>query len=252
MTEKPPFHIETIGSGNIQLIWGHGWGQSHAAFLPLVKSLQRAGTHHLIDFPGFGQSSAPQDVWGTKDYADCVATWLKTMPEGKKIWLGHSFGGRVGLQLAAHYPELIDGMFLIGAAGLKPKRKLSHKLYYGSKVYLYKFLKTLIPTGLVNEEWLYSKFGSRDYRNAGEMRAIFVKTVQENLEEEARAVKCPVHLVYGSNDTEAPPEIGQRLANLIEKSQITILDGEDHYTPLSKARHQVAPMVQNFITALEQ
>ena len=52
------------------------------------------------------------------DYADAFAEWLSTLPRARRIWIGHSFGCRVGLQLAARHPATVDGLFLIAAAGL--------------------------------------------------------------------------------------------------------------------------------------
>jgi hypothetical protein len=37
-----------------------------------------------------------------------------------------------------------------------------------------------------------------------------VKTVNENLSEVAATITCPVVLFYGTDDTETPPDIGQR------------------------------------------
>src|SRR5262245_49964737 len=82
------------------MVWGHGWGQNRAAFMPLATALPRLATHLLLDFPGFGRSRVPPGPWGTEDYADAVAELISGRREGKKvIWIGHSFGARVGLQL---------------------------------------------------------------------------------------------------------------------------------------------------------
>src|SRR4051794_18678857 len=99
----------------LHFIWGHGWGHDHHVFLPLARALERRGAHSLIDFPGFGQSPPPPATWTTADYADAMADWISTFPRTPRIWIGHSFGCRVGLQLASRHPGLIDGLFLIAA-----------------------------------------------------------------------------------------------------------------------------------------
>src|SRR5262249_44633507 len=58
------------------LIWGHGWGHSHAALMPLARAMQAMAASLVIDFPGFGAAPLPPDAWGTADYADAVAEWL--------------------------------------------------------------------------------------------------------------------------------------------------------------------------------
>lgn len=239
-------HYKIVGSDNgATFIWTHGWGQSHAAFLQLVQPFEHLGQHILIDFPGFGDSPAPRDNWSTADYADFIAAFIKEKTSGKVIWIGHSFGCRVGIQIASRHPDLIKAMALLAGAGLKRKRPLHKKLYLTARIKLFKALKKLIPLGL-NEDWLRSKFGSADYRDAGAMRGILNNVIQENLVDEAKQVQCPTLLTYGSDDTETPPEIGHRLNALIKNSQMITLDGQDHYTILGSGRHQLAPHLKTF------
>lgn len=237
----------TLGSGDKVLFWGHGWGQSHAAFHDLAVPLKTMGVHTLIDFPGFGESDTPPEDWGTADYADHIADFIRSHGPKKIIWVGHSFGCRVGLQLAARHPDLIAGLFLIAGAGLPRKRPLWQKLYFKLRIAAYKILKKLTPFGLP-QDWLVRKFGSADYQNANQaIRKIFVRVVNEDLSDIARNISCPVQLIYGENDTETPPEIGKRLNTLIPNSELIVLQGQDHYSVLGTGRHQVVTALKTFI-----
>lgn len=244
-------HFLAFGDGEQPIYWAHGWGQSHKAFLPWAERFKAFGKHVLLDFAGHGASPIPPTAWGTEDYADEAAKLIKAREDGKPvIWVGHSFGCRVGLQLAARHPELIAGLCLIAGAGLKRKRSLWQRLYFGGRIKLFKLLKKLIPLGL-SQDWLYTKFGSPDYKNAGEMRKIFVKVVNEDLSEVAQKIQCPVTLIYGSDDQETPPEIGERLHKLIKNSKLIVLDGFDHYTLLSGGQHQAAGHLDNLIKSVK-
>ena len=139
-----------------QLIWAHGWGQSHAAFSALAETWQSGAYNILIDFPGFGASPRPAEDWGTADYADACAGLLATLPKRQRIWIGHSFGCRVGLQIGARHPDLVDGLFLVAAAGLRPRRSPTTALKVKAKVGLYKTLRAL-PLG--DKEKLRERFG---------------------------------------------------------------------------------------------
>ena len=77
----------------------------------------------LIDFPGFGASPRPRDDWGTAESPTRVRCCSSNFPDAR-IWVGHSFGCRVGIQLAARHGSLIDGLFLVAAAGLPRRRSL--------------------------------------------------------------------------------------------------------------------------------
>jgi len=236
----------TLDRARLHLVWAHGWGQDHRFLLGVARALEGLGAHTLLDFPGFGQSPPPPAAWGTADYADAVADWLATLPRRRRIWIGHSFGCRVGLQLAARHPDALDGLVLVAAAGLPRTRSLVARTRIAAKVGLFKLLKPLSRAG-IEVPALRNRLGSEDYRRAGPMRPVLVKVVREDLSDVARAVRCPVLLLHGELDTETPPEIGERLAALIEGAQLHVLPRLDHYTILTAGSHQVAYQLQNFI-----
>jgi pimeloyl-ACP methyl ester carboxylesterase len=233
------------------VIWAHGWGQDHRAFQALAQSLERSAHHTLIDFPGFGQSPLPPEtgsngVWDTADYADAVAEWLAKLPRGRRIWVGHSFGGRVGLRLAARHPQAIDGMVLVGSHGLKPIRSLMTRLKIFVRVRMFKTLRLLEKLG-VDVSARKAKFGSADYKNAGAMRPIFVKVVSEDQSEQLKTIRMPVRIICGALDDQAPPEMSERIAKLIPGATVSILPGLDHYTVLSDGGPQIAHTVSKLL-----
>jgi pimeloyl-ACP methyl ester carboxylesterase len=243
-----PIHFEISGTKDAPVIlWAHGWGQNLNSFKPMAGSLENMGRHIFVDFPGFGQSPVPPTAWGTTEYADTMATFLRTHTGGKVIWVGHSFGCRVGMQMAVHHPELIAGLFLVGGAGLRRKRSLWQRVVLYTKIYTFKTLKKMIPLG-VSEEWLKSRFGSPDYRNAGAaLRPTMLKVNNEDMTHIVPQITCPVMLVYGSKDSETPPEVGKRLGKLIPRAEYIELEGQDHYTVLGSGRHPVTRLLKEFI-----
>jgi len=252
-SSNPKIFYESYGDENaVPIIWAHGWGQNHKSFEGLIQSFEQIGHHIAIDFPGFGESPEPPTPWGTEEYANALAQFIKDQGFNQVIWIGHSFGCRVGVQLASRYPELIKGLGMISGAGLPRKRSLFKTLYFKLRIAAFKLAKRLIPLGL-NEDWLRTKFGSRDYKNtSGIMRQLFVKIVNEDLSAQAKQITCPVTLIYGKNDNETPPDIGQRYAALINGATLNIIPNQDHYSVLQQGRHQVTPLLKNFIESLKQ
>jgi len=239
-------NIRQTGSGPTQIVWAHGWGQDSEAFMPFAQTFAPFAASYLPDFPGFGQSPPPPEVWGAENYADETAKWLITLPAAPRIWVGHSFGCRVGMILSAKYPRLFDKMVLIAPAGLKRKRTMFQKISHNTRVYTFKTLKHLVPEG-PKRDALRARFGSPDYRNAGVLRDSFVRIVNEDQKEFAKKVACPTLIICGANDMETPPEVSRRLHKKIRNSQLHILDGFDHYSILGTARHQVAGLIKNFM-----
>lgn len=236
------------GEGAPTLIWAHGWGHSHAALLPLARATKAIAASLLIDVPGFGASPLPPAVWGTEDYADAAAEWVAALPK-PLVWIGHSNGCRIGVQLAARHPELVDGLFLIAAPGLPPQRSLPQRARRAVRRWVFRTLRSLVPEG-PRRERLRQRFGSADYRMAGAMRPILVKTVSENLGPAASRVRCPTMLLYGERDGETPPDIGERLQKLIPGSELAILRGLDHWTVLTEGQHQVVYRLNQFLERL--
>ena len=252
-TQSATLAVREVGTpqaAGLRLIFGHGWGQSGAAFQQLADILRPFGACSLIDFPGFGNSPTPPQNWGTAEYADAVADWLRTLGPARFVWIGHSFGGRVGIQLAARHPELLCGMVLIAAAGLQRRRTLWERVRMKTRVAAFKIAKRFVREGPPLER-LRERFGSADYRKAGPLRPIFLRVVREDLTAEAKRVRCPALLIYGTHDTETPPEMGERLHALIAGSDFALLDGFTHLSILTEGRHQVAMKIRRFLEHLQ-
>lgn len=246
--------IQQVGhrrDGGVHLVWGHGWGRTGADMLPLAESLGGFVSSSVMDFPGFGNSPPPPNTWGTVDYADAIAKRIKSVPPCRRVWVGHSFGCRVGIQLAARYPELLEGMILVAAAGLPRKRSISEQLRFARRRYMFKTAKVFLKEG-PRLEAMRNRFGSADYRKAGELRPVLVRVVNEDLTASAGLIQCPVLLIYGDQDTETPVEIGVRLNQIIQHSKLVVLDGFDHHSLLSEGRHQVAHHILRFLRGKER
>lgn len=240
-------HYVTTGDKDAPVfVWAHGWGTSHRAFLPLAQSFAGMGRHVIPDFPGFGRTPAPPSHWGTAEYADAAASWIRDNNWGPVVWIGHSFGCRVGLQLAARHPDLVQALCLIAAAGLKRQRPFWKQIALNARIAIFKTVRKYASATLANAK-IARIFGSPDYLNAGPLRPVFVRVVNEDLSAVAGRVTCPTLLLYGDNDTETPSEMGQRYQKLIPGAQFQELEGLDHYSILESGRHRTALAIKKFL-----
>ncbi|MDP9388251.1 MAG: alpha/beta hydrolase, partial [Actinomycetota bacterium] len=97
------------GSGPASVLALHGWGRSAADFDAALAGLDAVA----LDLPGFGATPPPPQAWGGAEYAAAVAPVLDEMAPPVVV-LGHSFGGRVAVHLAASRPPLVAGLVLAG------------------------------------------------------------------------------------------------------------------------------------------
>ena len=131
--------------------------------------------------------------------------------ESPVVVLGHSFGGRVALHLAVQRPESVRALVLTGVPMLHPLGRRDARPRPGVQGD-----PAPAPLRLVSDEAMEAarqRYGSADYRAAqGVMRQVLVRAVNETYEAQLDAVRCPVHLVWGADDTAAPLEVAERAA----------------------------------------
>ncbi len=216
----------SYGDGPPRIVALHGWARTHTDFDMVLDGYDAIA----LDLPGFGATPEPPDAWGSAEYATAVADVLRELP-APPVLLGHSLGGRVGVHVGATYPELIGGLLLTGAplvktaAGVKPKPG-------------YRVARWLNRRGVVSDarmEKARQKYGSSDYANASPaMRNVHVKLVNETYDAQIDALRGPIELVWGSDDTAAPIGGAELLdARLGSRARLTTLPDVGHLTPLA-------------------
>lgn len=233
-----------LGDGAETLIWLHGWGQDRRSLQAIAKGFQTRATNRLFDLPGFGETAMLAQGAGTAEYADALMDQLPPVPA---VLIGHSYGARVAVQCAARHPSRVKALVLIAGAGLPRRRSLKWKL----RAWALRLLGRL--AGLLGEgakARYRQRFGSADYRAAGALRATLVKAVTEDLSAQAGQVACPVLLLYGDDDTETPPEIGEKYASLMPRARLLRLPGFGHLDILSRGAHQCRAQITQFLDNL--
>lgn len=232
--EKPP------------VVFGHGWGRSYRDFIPVAEALAPVARSYLLDFPGFGDSPRPEKTWGTGDYAEHIVAFLRESHGLDRFtWVGHSFGGRVGMRIAAGYPQILHHLVLVASAGVPRTASTVQRLRRRKSSMEFKFRKARAssPEQL---EALEQSYGSRDYIHSREigMRDIFVRTVNEDQTQCLSGIQCETTLIYGGRDNETPVEIGEKLSAGIPNSRLIVCPHFDHISILDRGRHQIALSVK--------
>ncbi len=216
----------------------HGWGQNIKMMEPIGEKLASKFKVTILDLPGHGNSSEPKEALTIYDFCEILKEFLDKLKIDNPIIIGHSFGGRIAIIYASHYDT--EKLILLGAPCVRKKEKLGLKI---------KTLKQLKKIPVLNkfEEFAKKHIGSRDYRNANPiMRQILVNTVNEDLSDCARKIKCPTLLIWGEYDNEAPVEDAKILEKLIDDSGLIIYPNGSHYTYL-EFLNPVCKVIKTFI-----
>lgn len=192
----------------------------------------------IVDLPGYGLSSEPTYAWTVNDYVECFKEMFEKLNIEKPILVGHSFGGKISLLYASKYP--VEKMVLFGSPFKKEIQKLSMKV---------KVLKTLKKVPVLNKLEGFAKkhIGSTDYRNASPlMREILVNTVNLDITEEVKKIKCPTLIIWGTLDEAVPLKRAYELEELIDDAGVVVYDNCTHYAYLERL-NQTINVLWNFL-----
>lgn len=209
----------------------HGWGCNIATMASIESILSPHFKVYTLDFPGFGGSEVPAEVWGVEDYTSMLEAFVSELKIESPILLGHSFGGRVSILYGSRNDT--HKIILVDAAGAKPRRPLK----YYVKVYSYKIYKQFLYMTMGKEraeaklEARRRTAGSADYNAlSGMMRRIFVKVVNEYLEPVMPQIQCPVQLIWGAKDKDTKLREARVMLRRIPNARLDVIDDAGHYS----------------------
>lgn len=216
----------------------HGWRRTHSDFSGVLGPQAPGGALPSVapDLPGFGATPDPPAAWGSEDYAEVVARLIEgiestdgTATGGPAVVLGHSLGGRIAVTLAARRPDLVGALVLTGAPIVPRPGPTSRSPAR------FRLLRTLHRAGLVGEHRMQQarrRYGSPDYRaSEGVMRETLVRLVNETYDDALSKLRCPVELVWGQRDVEAPLSVAEGIRERVPQAKLTVCEG-GHIGPL--------------------
>jgi len=208
-----------------------GWSRTHRDFDAVLAPADGEPLDAIaLDLPGFGAAPPPPEAWGTAEYADFISPVLDEMTP-RIVVLGHSFGGRVAVHLAAARPDVVGALVLTGVPELLPGAPRPRAPLR------FRTARRLNRWGILSDramEAARQRHGSADYRESeGVMRAVLVKTLAESYEDQLAAIHCPISLVWGDDDTAAPVSVAEELVRIHPGASLTVCPGAGHLTPLT-------------------
>jgi pimeloyl-ACP methyl ester carboxylesterase len=198
----------------------HGWGHNASMWANLQSQLANLGHRVIVeDLPGFGKRANQAVDFGVGDYANWFLKEYDSLISNEKITLiGHSLGGRIGIELAQHNPTCLEELILIGTPGIyepNTKTKLIKK---------FSFLKQ-IP-GLsrlafgVNSEYELAKVSN--------LKETYQNVVSHDQKNILPIIKVPTTLIWGSQDTTVPVSVANQMNQLIVGSELILIPNSGH------------------------
>jgi pimeloyl-ACP methyl ester carboxylesterase len=220
---------ERYGDTSTDVVALHGWGRNRADWAATLQGYDALA----LDLPGFGATPPPEEGWSTEEYAG----WLRECLEDsarfggeRPVLVGHSFGGRVAVRLAATDPELVRGLVLTGVPLLRSQPAA------GKPPFSFRAMRMLNKWHFISNERMEQqrrKRGSADYLAAqGVMREVLVKAVNEEYADALDAIAStdlPVAMIWGEHDTAATTTMAEQArARLGSHAELFVVPGSAH------------------------
>jgi pimeloyl-ACP methyl ester carboxylesterase len=220
----------TFGSAAPWVLALHGWRRTHRDWDDVLDGLDAIA----LDLPGFGATDLPPEPWGSPEYAKAIAPVLERDFDRPAVVIGHSFGGRVATHLAAAYPDRVAALVLTGVPGLVTLPGAASK----RPPMAYRAARALNRRGILPDrqmERIRQRRGSADYLAAtGVMRDILVTVTNEVYEQPLRESDCPIELVWGDDDGQAPVAVARAAAEMLgSRANLVLVPAAGHFTPMT-------------------
>jgi 3-oxoadipate enol-lactonase len=234
-TQIPP---KTTSKPLETLICLHGIGGDDASFLPQSIALSDQFGVIAWNMPGY-RGSLSLDAQSFSTLSDTLFTFLRALNTGPVHLIGQSIGGMLAQEFTHRHPEFVKSLVLIATTSAFGGRDESFK-----QAFLEARLKPLNEGKTMTElatETVPQITGSKVTENVSNaaiksMSAVPVNTYRNilkclvtfNRREELADIQCPVCLIAGNEDTNAPSATMRKMSDKLSNSEFHELQGCGH------------------------
>ncbi|HEY8939291.1 MAG TPA: alpha/beta hydrolase [Cellvibrio sp.] len=253
----------------------HGLGQNGLRdWLPLVPELEKHYRVIMIDLPGFANSPSPKAKLSPSNYADLLHFIKPYFSNAPIRVVGHSMGGAVTLRYAQRYPDDVEQIALIDAAGIlqrtafvkhsatdripvdqeaMPNALLTYAvgLQNFSNNLIEKLLRLPDPTSLLGKSEIAWGTTLQSYPNINAALSLTEEDFSSAIFEQSK----PVAILWGGKDLVAPLRTGQLLKANLALSELTVITEAGHVPMATHTKEVVQwllPALSNSSQSLQQ
>ncbi len=98
------------GSGPVALVFIHGWMCDRTHWRHQIDAFAEGHTVVTLDLAGHGNSVGNRDSWTIDRFGADVQAVVEVLDLPRVILVGHSMGGPIALEAAAHMPDRVLGV----------------------------------------------------------------------------------------------------------------------------------------------
>lgn len=251
MTEL--YHESFGASKNPALVLLHGWGMSSAIWDSLLPQLTQSFYVTVIDIPGLGRSSGADDMT-----LESAAAQIAAVIQQPAYWLGWSLGGMLAMQIAASYPQKVNGLITVAS---NPCFVQKEDWVNGMNAAIYRQFKTAIETA---PDKTLARFAMLQIQGSEAAKPILkqIKAVladnkpthllatlallENDLRTQLAQLSCPVLHIYGESDSLVPSGTMTAVGQLNAEHEIVCIESAGHL-PFLSSPDIFVQVIQRFI-----
>jgi 4,5:9,10-diseco-3-hydroxy-5,9,17-trioxoandrosta-1(10),2-diene-4-oate hydrolase len=239
------------------LVFVHGLSGSWPNWLEQLPVFAREHRVVTLDLPGFGYSPMPRETISISGYARMLDRLLDELEIDAAAVIGNSMGGFIGAELAIAFPQRVERLVLVSAAGLS-----THN--HAGSTHALPALRALERVVMASGAWAASKsdavtkrarlrdaalgvvvahpgrlpaaLAAEQVRGAGKpgfiggLEAVLDYEIRERLGE----IACPTLIVWGERDRLITVRDADVFAELIPNSRKVVFDDTGHMAMLER------------------
>ena len=229
------------GSGPTVILL-HGLGGSSQVWQFNIGPL--AEKYHVVvpDQIGFGKSDKPLVNYRIRTYVDFLDQFCKQLKIERATLVGNSMGGWIGAMFTAAFPDRVDKLVLVDAAGYAPPKDLDTRVFFGLNPTTREGMKVLVAKVFYNKAFLTD--AAIDQAIAARLAAgdgYTINSITESiirgedfLDDIVKTIKRPTLIVWGRQDGLVSLADGERFNKDIAGSKLVVVDQCGHVPNVEK------------------
>jgi len=230
-----------VGRG-APVVFLHGLGASMYAWRRNLAAVAAAGFRVIaFDNRGFGLSDKPPAPYDNAAYARLAIALMDSLRLTDAVLVGHSMGGAIAAQVAIEYPARVQGLVLVGSAGLGAREPLLFRvarwpvlgpaaLALRGRGFTARLLRSAyFDPGKVTEadvDQYYAPVAQPEYGRA--LRGVLQQFRFTALEGRLDRIAAPTLVLWGEEDRWVPMGLGRALAAGITRSAFVSVPHAGH------------------------
>lgn len=239
----------------------HGFLSSTFSFRKLIPLLTRDYNVLSIDLPPFGKSGkSTRYVFSYQNFAQTVVKLMNELHINFATIVGHSLGGQIALHIVHSHPNTVHKAVLLCSSAYRPKTRRS-LIWLSYFPFFHHYVKYWLGRSGVEKNLqavVYDHSHINQEMHDGYLQpflnsAIFpaLTKMLRDLEGDLSAkqianINAPCLLIWGEHDRVVPLQIGEKLNQHLQHSELIVLNEAGHLIPEEKPE-DVYRCIKNFL-----